>query len=127
MFRRSWRGLRGSFRPLLLPLSKLLGGGSLDVVSENEMDLIRSGDNQADVDVFEGFDFFVLRAGLAGGRLVMDADSVTLWVNAKAGQDITLQFFGPDSDGFTALVADQLDLMVIDNLDCHGLGAGKGA
>lgn len=57
----------------------------------------------------------------------MNADLVTFWINAKAGQDVALQFFVPGKDGFTALVAGQLDLVVIDNLDCHGLVAGKGA
>lgn len=127
VLRRGWSGVFVDGRPTLLPLMKAFDGGSLDTFSEDEVDLVRSGDNLLDAHVFESLELLLLRAGLVGWSKVVDADCVELWIDAKSNQNVELKFGSPDGDGLGALWVVQLEGLVVCYLDGWGQGTDEGA
>ena len=125
--RRSGRGVCDGYRPALLPLAQSLGGGSLDTLSEDEVDLVRSGGDLIKADVLESLELLLLRAGPVGRGHVVDAYLVVLWVDAEPDQNVELEFRSPGWYGLGALWVGQLEgLVVCDLVGCRLL-TGEGA
>jgi hypothetical protein len=127
VLRRSGRGVCDSYHPALLPLAQSLGGGSLYTLSEDEVDLVRSGGDLINADVLESLQLLLLRAGLVGRGRVVDADGVVLRIDAESDQDVELEFCGPAGDGLLTLRVGQPDGLVVRDLDRCGLLTGEGA